>query len=145
MRFFLRPDPKCDQRFAILITENSLPQLKVDKTVWHVGQLEDVVRMAIDWQAKKARNAVLDHPAIAWIKETNSKVTRFASTRHRVRFYESLSNPLTSQELLLGVSFLFEDRSRAMAFKLAWGNDASPDLIAYRSAPVARKPLALAA
>lgn len=145
MRFFLRSDPKCDQRFAILIPEDNLIPVGIEDKRWNVDDLEDMLRHIVWYQSAVARKEILKHPVIQWIQGTGSKVTRISKKRYRVRRFEGVPNGLVYNQLLLGVSFRFPDRGRAAAFKLAWGNNASPDLIAYRTKPAARKPFAFAA
>lgn len=118
----------------LLVSENSLPMFNLSSldTPIHVNHLEYVMRRVIDAQQANARELLLDHPVIKFIKDNNFKVTRFSNTRHRVTYHEAGENALASQELLLGLTFTFVERSHAMAFKLAWSGG-QEGVIEYKS------------
>mgnify|MGYP003121805849 FL=1 len=145
MRFFLRSDPKCDQRFAILLREMELPQFQLEEQLWNVWEMDRLLKQAILFQKRVARHEIYQHPAIAWMEASGTLVHCLPYKQHRVSAFEAQANHLLAQELLVGLSFTIIDRGKAAAFKLAWGNNASPDLIAYQAKPVARQSLAFAA
>lgn len=134
MRVFLKASSWKDQSWQLLVSENSLPMFKLSSldTPIHVNHLEYVMRRVIDAQQANARDLLMVHPVVQFIKDNNLKVTRFSNTRHRATYGEACENALASQELLLGLTFTFTDRSHAMMFKLAWSGG-QEGVIEYKS------------
>jgi hypothetical protein len=99
-----------------------LPKVEIMGGPIDIANLEYLVREAIRVQQKVARNLLVEGSVVAWIRETSSAVHKFANTKHRVAYDEKFTNPLDSQDLLLGVTFTFKDKARSAMFKQAWGS-----------------------
>jgi hypothetical protein len=120
MRFFIRKNPRNDQQWKLLASDNSLPFVVLPECEMNIHRLEHILALTTAYRAGKMREIMMEHEVVRWIKESNLSIIRFGNTRHRVTYYEAQVNPLASQELLFGLTLTFRERSHASMFKQAW-------------------------